>query len=254
MAEVTTMVMTTYNRVELTKQTIPNIYDTTKIDFNLIIIDNGSSDETVDYLKSLNYNNLKLILSKENHGIATARNIGIYESDKSNTDWYVCLDNDILLPDNAIEQCIDILKSNKEYSMIGVNYENKNFPIVDLNGFKFQEKPSPGNLGSATIVFSKKIRKMFGFFNTNYSRNYGLEDTSYSLRQRATGFKLGYILENGIHIGDNEDPNSEYRKMKTREHDAYLAKYQEDVRKYFSTKQVYVSWTPDENVKELLGE
>jgi len=252
--EIITLALTTFNRIDFTKQTIENIYDTTKSNFNLIIIDNGSTDNTVEYLNSLKYSNLKLVLSNENHGIAIARNIGVYLSDKLNTDWYVCLDNDILLPDNAIEKCIDILKNNKDFSMIGVNYENKQYPMVNINGFKFQEKPHPGNLGSATIVFNKQIRKMFGFFNTNYSKFYGLEDTTFSLRQRAMGFRLGYILENGIHLGENEDSNSDYRKMKTYEHNLYLNKYQEDVKKYFETKQVFVSWLPSEKIKRLLGE
>ena len=55
----------TYNKLEYTKKFIESLYKYTK-DFELIIVDNGSTDGTVEYLKSLK--DVKLILNNENKG------------------------------------------------------------------------------------------------------------------------------------------------------------------------------------------
>ena len=50
----------TYNKLEYTKKFIESLYKYTK-DFELIIVDNGSTDGTVEFLKSLKDTKLKLL-------------------------------------------------------------------------------------------------------------------------------------------------------------------------------------------------
>ena len=40
--DIATLMMVTYNRLELTKQTIDNIFKNTKHPYNLVIVDNGN--------------------------------------------------------------------------------------------------------------------------------------------------------------------------------------------------------------------
>ena len=51
------VMMVTYNRLELTKQTLDNLFKNTKYPINLIIIDNNSTDDTVNYLNDLQSTN-----------------------------------------------------------------------------------------------------------------------------------------------------------------------------------------------------
>ena len=64
----------TYNNLSYTKKFIESLYKYTQ-DFELIIVDNGSTDGTVEYLKTLN--SVKLILNKENLGFSKGNNQGI---------------------------------------------------------------------------------------------------------------------------------------------------------------------------------
>lgn len=211
MNDVRTLMMVTFNRLELTKQTIENIYNTTK-NFEFIIIDNGSTDDTIKYLKSIDKTNIHLILNTSNLGIAIGRNQALKKADELGTKWYATIDNDIILPDNWLDDCIDILEKCKSYGAIGVSFENVNYPIVNINNFQFQDKPK-GNLGTACMVFRKQLHQMLGFFTTEYER-YGEEDADFGMRAHFAGFKLGYLKNKGKHIGEGEYDTGEYRKFK----------------------------------------
>ena len=250
MSEVITLMMVTYNRLNLTKQTLDNIISNTDLPYNLVIIDNASSDGTVDFLKSFKESGLmqKLIIiyNDVNKGIAIGRNQGLLEANKLNTDWYSTIDNDVLLPNGWISQCINILKNNKDYGMVGVNFESSVFPVIEKNGISFQSKPN-GNLGTACTVFNKTFHKMVGYFNIEYGL-YGEEDADMGARARAMGFKLGYLLQNGVHLGEGNNDIGEYRKFKTESHKRNLKHFNENARNYFTRKKpLYIPCKVDDD-------
>ncbi len=81
------IVMLTYNNLDTaTKPCLESLYANTKEqDFNLMVVDNGSSDGTQDYLKefSSGKSNVELILNKKNRGYAGGNNDGIKKVLKS---------------------------------------------------------------------------------------------------------------------------------------------------------------------------
>lgn len=237
------LMVVTFNRLSLTQQTFDNLFESTKGDYNLIVVDNGSKDGTVEYLKSLNWPaNVNPVLSffDENQGIARGRNQGLKLADDLNTEWYATIDNDINCPNGWNEECINILKANKSFGMIGVNMEDQSYPLVTKNGFTFQEKPR-GNLGTACIMFPKSVHKMLGFFNTEYNKLYGEEDADFGMRCRVLGLKMGYIQENGTHLGVGENDKGEYREFKTKCHNENLGLFNKNCSLYYSGKKpIYI--------------
>jgi GT2 family glycosyltransferase len=241
------LLMVTYNRLELTKQTLDSIFQNTKTPFELIIVDNASSDETVDFLKNLlsskdkneYYQGAKLLCNSENYGIAIGRNQTLLLA--GNSDWYATLDNDVILPENWLGKCTSIMTENSKYGMIGVNFENVKYPLVDVGQYQVQHKKE-GNLGTACMVFSKKVHKMIGFFNDRDYGKYGLEDSDYGFRARVAGFQLGYINDEGVHLGEDGQDKGEYRKFKTEEHNKFLQKFYGNCKLYYNnSKPIYLS-------------
>ena len=252
-----TIMMVTYNRLELTKQTIDCIIENTKYPFELCIIDNGSTDGTVDWLERefefkkliLNKNNslqnVHFMMNFTNKGIAIGRNQGLVMSDKLDNEWLVTIDNDVWVPKGWLTEAVDILKANKSFASIGVNMENVQYPIIKLNGKEFQIKPQ-GNLGTACMVFNKSLHKMLGFFNYHDYGKYGEEDADWGMRTRIVGFKLGYIKEMGKHIGEGELDVGPYREFKTASHAKNLAKFNENCRKYSrKEKPIYIPFNEE---------
>jgi GT2 family glycosyltransferase len=262
--QIVTLMMVTYNRMNLTKRMLAGLFKTTKRPYNLVVVDNGSTDGTVEYLQNLNAwhghvslgpismlepsdtdlpNVQQFIFHKneKNRGIAIGRNQCFKLADELNTDWYCTIDNDVELPEGWLQECIDILQANKKYGAIGVNMEAKPYPIVEENGIRFQSKPA-GNLGTACMVFPKSLHKMLGFFNTEYGI-YGEEDADFGMRARVVGYKLGYIERMGNHFGDGELDTGPYRKFKTEAHRKNLALFNRNCAAYHrKEKPVYIKY------------
>ncbi len=69
------VIVPAFNRARLLRQSIPSILEQTYKDFELIVVDDGSSDDTQEYLKSISDDRLNL-LSIKRSGPAVARNEG----------------------------------------------------------------------------------------------------------------------------------------------------------------------------------
>jgi GT2 family glycosyltransferase len=235
----TSLMMVTYNRLDLTKRMLDNLLKVTKRPFNLVIVDNGSEDGTKEYLVEFAYQtinsvcmNVALELNEENKGIAIGRNqtMKIVDDSYPDTKWYCTIDNDVEVPENWLNDCISVMQKNPKYGMIGVNMERKMYSLVTSNGVTFQHKPQ-GNLGTACMVFPQALHRMLGFFNTEYGK-YGEEDADWGMRARVVGYQLGYIKEMGNHFGEGENDQGEYREYKTACHKKNLAKFNANCRAY----------------------
>jgi glycosyltransferase involved in cell wall biosynthesis len=244
----TDIMMVTYNRVSLTKQTLESLIKTTNSSYNLIVVDNNSSDDTIQYLKDFfahNFDKTEMMngyiikQNSENHGIAIGRNICLK---LSRSDWLATIDNDVLLPNGWLGQCIDILKQNNQIAAIGVNMEGKKYPIIKESGIEFQEKPQ-GNLGTACMVFNRSIHLLLGYFNHLDYGKYGEEDADFGMRIRVLKLRLGYLRQNGQHIGEGKYDVGEYRNFKTAQHTKNLIKFHENCAAYYrKQKSLFISF------------
>lgn len=245
MNEKVSLMMVTYNRLALTKQTIANLAENTVTKHNLIIVDNGSSDGTVEFFekefspyKSLE--KFEFIKNVQNKGIAIGRNQTLKKAIELGSKFFCTFDNDVLIPKFFIRDCLDIMSANPCYCM-GVNFEGKKYPTVTKNGKTFQEKPQ-GNPGTACAMFNDRLQKMIGFFNTSYGK-YSHEDADYFFRARVVGFKVGYLLENGVHLGVGEQDQGEYREFKTKSFNDNLQNYYKDSHLYVKKqKSIYIPY------------
>lgn len=248
----TSLMMVTYNRLDLTKRTLTSLIKNTNSPYRLIIVDNGSSDSTAEYLKQLRQEILDskaednvsyckgfdYQLNKNNMGIAVGRNQALKIAGKYKDRWLATLDNDIELPPRWLNDCIDFLKANEKFS-IGVNMEDVSYPIVVRSGKECQLKAA-GNLGSACMVFNQNLHDAIGFFTTEYEK-YGEEDADWGFRARRAGFELGYIKNIGNHFGVGELDQGEYRKFKDECRSKNINKFRKNCMEYAQGKKsIYI--------------
>lgn len=70
------IIIPTYNRLDLLRQSVNSVIKQSWKDWELIIVDDGSTDETIEYLNSLNEPKIHLIPLSHSGNVARARNAG----------------------------------------------------------------------------------------------------------------------------------------------------------------------------------
>lgn len=238
------VMMVTYNRLNLTIQTVDSLFENTDKEFRLLICDNGSVDGTIDYIKDIkptnNCKSIEYVLNKDNLGIAAGRNQCLKLANQYSDNYLSTIDNDIEFPKNWLSDCISFLEKNNNFA-IGINFENISYPIHNLNGYEVQIKPA-GNLGTACAVFDKKLHNLIGFFNTEFGL-YGEEDADFFFRARRVGYKMAYLKNKGKHLGEGQNDIGEYRDFKTKCHEDNYNKFLKVCKDYISgRKPIYISF------------
>ena len=99
----------TYNREVFLKKTIESIVAQTYTDYEIVIVDDGSTDGTAEMLKREGYP--VRYFWQENSGDAAARNKLI---EVARGQYISFLDSDDLLPPDAIEKMVNVLPDDGE--------------------------------------------------------------------------------------------------------------------------------------------
>lgn len=73
------VVIPLYNKAKYIQKTVQCVLEQTEQNFEIIVVDDGSSDEGVELVQSIHDDRIR-VLRKENGGVSTARNMGIRES------------------------------------------------------------------------------------------------------------------------------------------------------------------------------
>lgn len=125
------IVLVNYNTKEITSNCVKSIFENTKgINFEIIVVDNNSTDGSAQHFRKEFGEKIKLIESKKNLGFGGGANIGIKES----TGKYILLLNtDTIITDNTIKNIFDFMEEekNQNIAVIGVL-------LTDENGFVLQ--------------------------------------------------------------------------------------------------------------------
>jgi len=107
MSPIFSIVLCTYNAEAYLHECIGSILQQTFTDFELIIVDDGSSDSTLDYLNSLLDPRIRLIILPTNHGLIFARSTGI---DACIGTYIAIMDADDIAHPRRLEEQYKILK------------------------------------------------------------------------------------------------------------------------------------------------
>jgi len=190
--EFTNIGLVTFNRLEYTKQSIESILKTTQSKWKLTVVDNGSTDGTVEYLQKLHGESYidNLICLESNIGVAKAANIAWLL--EPNAGFFVKIDNDIIVSKDCwLFDMINLMKANASLGLVGYNVENKSYPLIENeNGTRFRK--TDGNIGGAVVLIPANTRNLIGYWSEEYGL-YGEEDADYSARIKASGLEYAYM-------------------------------------------------------------
>ncbi|VAX28600.1 hypothetical protein MNBD_NITROSPINAE05-786 [hydrothermal vent metagenome] len=109
MKPVVTVIIPTYNRADFLKEAIQSVVSQTFTDYELIVVDDGSSDHTKDVVRE--FSDIRLVACSENSGVSHARNLGINLA----RGRYICfLDSDDLWIENKLKTQIHWMEAHAD--------------------------------------------------------------------------------------------------------------------------------------------
>lgn len=236
-----TFIIVTWNNNDCILDCINSIYKYCS-NFKILIVDNDSSDNTVELILKQKYENCSVIELKENVGFAVGNNIGL---DKVTTEYICYLNPDTILIEDIIEPSIRVLENNKEIGIVGSKLLNKDlslqpstfnflnhvqiyiemlkigkiFPnFIKENSFPNESKSKKSKIvdwviGAEMIMRTDDAKKIKGFSTEYYMY---AEDLDLCKKMKDENKKYTYYLANSklIHIGGvSEAKNTNYKKM-----------------------------------------
>ena len=128
------VIMPVYNEERYVEKSIESILNQTFIDFEFIIIDDGSTDKSVKIIESFSDSRIKLFQS-ENKGMVNQFNFGIVNS---NSPLIARMDADDIAIKNRFEVQYKYLNSNPDIHIVGSNIE-----YINEEGESVGEKKYP---------------------------------------------------------------------------------------------------------------
>lgn len=195
------VVIPTYNRAHCIERSINSVLNQTYKDFELIIVDDGSLDNTESLVSSIIEKDSRVRYErKENGGAADARNYGI---EASKHEYIAFQDSDDVWLPKKLEKQVKYLE---EHPDILFCYHRVRYPIgdgrafiipddktnpKDCNGDIFKRIMKDNLIGCPALIANKDLLIEVGGFDVSLK---ALED--YDLAIRLTkGRKAGYINE-----------------------------------------------------------
>ena len=189
------VIIPTYNRVKFLPACINSVLKQSIPVEEIIVVDNNSSDGTVNYIRD-KFKMVRVLIER-NKGVSFARNLGILNS-KNN--WVAFLDSDDeWMPDKIQKQIKLIKRLNYKVNFIHTNEKwvrnniilNQKKKHAKKGGYIFQDCLDICKISPSSTLIKKSLFDQYGLFNTKFKV---CED--YELWLRFTSkIEIGYINE-----------------------------------------------------------
>ena len=147
----------TYNCAQFIGETIKSVINQTYTNWEMIIVDDASNDNTEEVVKSIKDERIKYIRLKENSGAATARNIAM---ENASGKFMAFLDSDDIWIKDKLEKQVKFMIDNN-YNFTCTAYEKMNEKGDSLNKvFKPKKKADYNRIlldcpvGNSTVMYN----------------------------------------------------------------------------------------------------
>lgn len=201
------IILLSYENPELLKKCVKSVFEHTRVNARLIVVDNASRDpEVARYLHSLESSGsvtVEKLFNSHNLGFAAGMNKGMRISDAP----YVCiLNNDCEVTDGWLLEMMLVASSSPEIGI--VNPQSNTFGSVPREGATIHEHASflqknseryveIGHAIGFACLIKREVIDRIGYLDENYA-GVCYEDTDFSLRARDAGFTA--VVAEGAYV------------------------------------------------------
>lgn len=250
----THIILVNYNGYKDTIECIKSLKNLKYNNYKIIIVDNASSDNSINELNHYVFKNIILLKSDKNLGFSGGNNIGIKYALDNGADYIMLLNNDTEVEPNFLENMIEVAESDKSIGIVGCKikyYDNKNllwYAGGQVNWFKFigehfgMREEDNGQydkfkeisfMTGCCMLIKREVIEKVGMLPDEYFMYF--EDVDFCVKVQEAGYKIVYepkaviYHKVGISGGGEESPFS--IKWCTRNRIYFMNKYKYKVTK-----------------------
>ncbi len=211
------IVVLNFNGLALLKKHLPSVINTKYTDFDIVVVENGSSNNSVEDIKR-EFPSVKVVESSINLGFGRGNNLGV--SQYPNYDAYLFLNNDVTVKGDWLSEMVEVFKIDEKIGGVGskILYSkkrdgeyvinsagleiDKHYLAYDryegeIDSEKFNTIAEVDGLCGGALLIRKEVWDSVGGFNPHMFMYY--EDVDLSLRIRDLGFKLYYCGKSTVY-------------------------------------------------------
>lgn len=170
------VIIPTKNRARYVSSAIQSVLDQTFGDFEIIIVDAASTDNTKEIVCKFDDERIHYIREERDRGVSASRNMGIKQSRGK---FIAFLDDDDLWVSSKLEKQLNLLNENTLLGAVStgaliINNNDKiiGFVMPSIRGYIFPEILKMNYVGNCSIVLVRKeALEKVGLFDENLNAN-----------------------------------------------------------------------------------
>ncbi|QHT64086.1 glycosyltransferase family 2 protein [Paenibacillus lycopersici] len=208
--EGTSIIIPSYNQLDYLKKCLASIGEYTPSPYEIIVVDNASTDGTADYLRTVG-GVVRYRILERNRGFAGATNVGLMMA-KGTT--LLLLNNDTIVTPRWLDNMLACLNSDPGIGMVGpvTNYisgdQRIEVPYTDEAGilpfakrFNYSDPAKwqrTDRLPGFCLLFRRELWERTGYLDEGYEIG-NFEDDDFNIRVRLQGYALVIARDTFIH-------------------------------------------------------
>ena len=224
-----TIVIPNYNGKHFMEPCLSSLSEQTYKDFHILVVDNASSDGSIEYMEE-NYPDIELIKLQKNYGFSKAVNIGIQHS---RTPYVILLNNDTTVDTRYVEEMVKAIeKSPKIFSVSSKMIQMYHPELIDSAGdlytllgwgvcrgcgrpvSNYQKYDEIFTACAGAAIYRRSVFDEIGYFDENHFAY--LEDIDIGYRARIYGYYNMYCPTALVyHVGSGTS-GSKYNSFKVK--------------------------------------
>jgi GT2 family glycosyltransferase/tetratricopeptide (TPR) repeat protein/2-polyprenyl-3-methyl-5-hydroxy-6-metoxy-1,4-benzoquinol methylase len=205
----TSIIVVTHNQLHYTRQCLESLRFRTDEPFELIVVDNGSTDGSVDYLRA--QPEITLISNPDNRGFPAAANQGMQYARGQQV---LLLNNDTILTTGWLRRMLDALHSDPKIGMVGPLSNSVSGPqeiavsysdLASLDGFAWEQgRQHAGEyvdlerLVGFCLLIRREVVDTIGVLDERFGVG-NFEDDDYCRRAQHAGYRTVVACDSFVH-------------------------------------------------------
>ena len=122
------VVICNYNKRDFVLECVQSVLESREQNFDIFVVDNASTDGSVEALNNTYKEEITILANSENLGGSGGFNTGLRVVRDRGYEYFMCLDDDALVDENAISVLYEYMESHPKVGMAGCRVYHRQLP------------------------------------------------------------------------------------------------------------------------------